>query len=78
MPWPTYVSWIWRGAGVWRGNAFFFLDLELLGTPAIGSASADDCDITELTDGIGASLRRELKEDINSTLWGESPSRLLK
>ena len=71
------MSWIWRGAGVPRGNAFFFLDFELLGTPATRSACDGDCGAGEEPIEPG-SFRRELNEEMNSTLCGESANILLK
>ena len=71
----AYVSWIWRGAGVWRGAFFFFGPRVGLGTPAERSSCGVECELNE--DRVG-SLRRELNEDMNSIDWGDSPRMPLK
>lgn len=59
---------------MWRG-AFFLGVLRLvLGTP---DASFDGVAVRDVEAEAG-SLRLELKEDINSMDWGDSPRRLLK
>lgn len=65
---------ILRAGRAWRGAFFLGALRVLLGTPE----DSDGCDEEDACGLEFGFCRRELKEDINSIDWGDSPNRLLK